>query len=314
MTNQWPSSKGYKFNNRLNKYSQKKLDYIENFFRKKYKAKYAFLAPSSRSSINILLRFLKFSRSHLVNIPKWSSHCLFETIGSIANVTVQNFNSDLVVVFHKWGNTFQYSNKSQIIIEDSVDSLPKKNFKPFVNNGIQEIISLPKIIGAYSGGIVLTNNKKYYNYGKNVQNENISLGIIQSKKKFLYSENKLKKFESWFYDECRNTSFDGNVIENISNCLENFDKNSDILIKRMSIIKKIFPNIYMDKQRIGPCCIFRYENYYKFNKELELKFFNFSLKTKNNNFEKCFIFPIHYQITYYEFKNKLKKLIKLNKK
>ena len=161
MTNQWPSSKGYKFNNRLNKYSQRKLDYIENFFRKKYKAKYAFLAPSSRSSINILLRFLKFSRSHLVNIPKWSSHCLFETIGSITNLTVQNFNSDLVVVFHKWGNTFQYSNKSQIIIEDSVDSLPKKNFKPFVNNGIQEIISLPKIIGAYSGGIVLTNNKKF---------------------------------------------------------------------------------------------------------------------------------------------------------
>lgn len=313
MTNQWPSPEKYRYDTGLNKYSKKKLEYIENFFLKKYNAKYSFLAPSSRSSINILLRFLKFNRSHMVNIPKWSSHCLFETIGSITNVTVQNFNCDLVVVFHKWGNTFKYKNRSQIIIEDSVDSLPKKNFVPFVNNGTQEIISLPKIIGTYSGGIVLTNDKKYYNYGKDIQNKNKNLGIIQSKKKFLYSKKKLKKFDSWFYDECRNTSFDGNVIENISSSLENFEKNFNILIKRMNIVKNFFPNIYMDKKRVGPCCIFRYEDYPKFNKELELKFFNFSLKTKNDNFQKCFIFPIHYQITEREFENKLKKLINLNK-
>ena len=65
--NQWPSAIKYKFNKKLKNFSEKKLCTIENFFSKKFKSKYSFLCPSSRSSINLILNYIKFDRSKIVN-------------------------------------------------------------------------------------------------------------------------------------------------------------------------------------------------------------------------------------------------------
>ena len=313
--NQWPSAIKYRFNKRLNNFSEEKLYTIEKFLSKKFKSKYAFLCPSSRSSINLILNYLKFDRSKIVNIPKWSSHSLYATIGAITNVSVQNFKSNCILVVHKWGNTYRCINKrsNSITIEDSADCLPNEKFLPFENNSKYEIISLPKIIGTYSGGIVLTNDKKFYNFGKNRQRKNKKLGIIQSQKKYNYRFDKPNSFNSWFHDEAYNTSFDGNVVENIYECLDYFDYNSDLIKKRQKVIRYLFPKINFDKKRIGPCSIFPKKRYFFFKNLLNTRFFDFSKNTKRENFEKSLILPIHFGVKDFEFEKKINSMIKVYK-
>ena len=64
-----------------------------------------------------------------------------------------------------------------------MDLLKDKN-DLFENKGDFEIISLPKIIGSVSGGIVITKDKNFYEYAKKEQIKNKELGQYQSRCKF----------------------------------------------------------------------------------------------------------------------------------
>ena len=58
----WPKSQKYKFQNKYINYSKSKLNYIENFFSKKYNSKYCALTPSARTGIILSLKFKKFNK------------------------------------------------------------------------------------------------------------------------------------------------------------------------------------------------------------------------------------------------------------
>ena len=308
---QWPKPKKFKFNSKKLVFNKSKLKKIENFFKKKYKYKYAILMPSGRAGINIILSFLKFDRSKIVNVPKWSSHCLFDSIGAITNVSIKYSRADCVLVVHKWGYSSKYKRKKgQIVIEDSADSLPNKNFKSVENKNDYEIISLPKIIGSYCGGIILSNNKNFFNFCKEKQINNLEFGRRQSKKKFNY-EFVTKTNNEWFYNEAFNYSFDGNVVDHINNCLVNFEKNKKIIKTRQNILNRIFKNLSFDKKRIGPCVVFKKKFFEGAKNILQNKHFDFNKKTLNEKFEDCFIFPIHFGINNKDFFKKLYELIKL---
>ena len=183
--NQWPQKKE---NNLKKKTINKNQIYkIEKFFKVKYKSKFAVLMPSARASITLYLRFNKIGRSETVSIPKGSSSCLYTSIGSFSNISIADPKADVILINHKWGNQYFLKNRlkkiKHKIIEDSVDSLPSEEFIPFQNGGIIEIISLPKIIGCISGGIILTNSRKLFNYAKKMQNKNKKLGDLQYKRK-----------------------------------------------------------------------------------------------------------------------------------
>jgi|TARA_B110000438_G_scaffold287846_1_gene320623 putative PLP-dependent aminotransferase (TIGR04422 family) len=316
--NQWPTPVKYNFIKKNNIFSKKKLNEIEIFFSNRYNSKYAFLCPSSRSSLNLILKYLKFNRTKTVSIPKWSSNCLYQSMGPISNISVEDNSSDALLVVHKWGHTYKVNNRSNKvwIIEDSADCLPNKKFRPFENKSEFEVISLPKIIGSYSGGIVLTNNKKFYMHGKRKQLRNKNLGARLSKMKYEYwlSKNKNKNKNDWFYKEHLNTSFDGNVIDNIFNCLKYYEKNLLIIKKRQKLLKEVIPRLNFDIKRLGPCAVFKEKKYPYLKNILELKHFNFSKKANKGKYEKCFILPIHFRITDNLFNDKLKKIISKKKK
>ena len=84
---------------------------------------------------------------------------------------------------HTLGHTFNI-NKKSILVDDSSDSLPTKKFVPYINSKYSDVISLPKIIGSYCGGLVLTNNKSFYKFLKSQQLKNTSLAYEQSLKKY----------------------------------------------------------------------------------------------------------------------------------
>jgi putative PLP-dependent aminotransferase (TIGR04422 family) len=305
----------YKYKKNKTAPSAIKINKIEKFFSQKYKAKYAVLFPSGRAAINVTLKFHNFNRSKTVNVPLWTSSCLLHALTSITNVTVKDKKADCNIVVHKWGNTFKvnkYLNKNQLIIDDSADCLPNKKYKPFVSNTSYEILSLPKLIGSFCGGIVLTKNKRFYLYCKKIQKKNLVLSKKQSERKFISSFKDNNNFD-WRFYESLNTSVDFNSVENVFNCLENFNLNLNTILRRQHLIKKKFKDITLDPQRVGPCLIFDKKKYKKFSRFLESKNFDFTKKILNEKYKECLIFPIHFGIPENLFQTKFLELLNAHK-
>jgi len=316
---QWPDTLKFKINKSKFNFKKKVIE-IENFFSKKYKTKYAVLSPSGRSSINTILNFFNFNRSKIVNIPLWTSACLVNSLGSFTNISVKNYKVDCNIIVHKWGYTFRIPKnlkkklKKKLVIDDSADCLPNYNYKPFENNSNYEIVSLPKIIGSLCGGIILTNDKKFYKYCKKKQYINSHFSKSQTLKKY----NSIfinKSNQDWRYYESFNHSVDPIGVNNIYECLKNFKINIDVIKKRKKIIKKNFKQIKFDTKRLGPCAIFEKKKYgKKFIKILEKKHFSFGLDPFKEKYSTCYIFPIHFGISNKKFKITLNKLIKIARK
>ena len=293
-----------------------KIKKIENFFKKKYRSKYALLFPSGRAAINSILKYHQIDRSKITNVPLWTSSCLLHALTSITNVSVKNKNTHCKIIVHKWGNTFKLKEKikkNQLLIDDSADCFPNKKFRPFENNSNFEILSLPKLIGSFGGGIILTNKKKFYtNSKKNPKKKYNFFAKKQSKRKFISSFINKDNLD-WRYYESFNISMDFNSVENIYQCLPNYDLNKNIILRRTKLVKRHFKNILNDEKRIGPCLIFNLKKYNKFKKLLEIKNFDFSQIAFKEEYDKCLILPIHFGIPEKVFSLKLKKLLKVQK-
>ncbi len=301
----WPLAQKFKFKISKSRFSATKVKYIESFFAKKYKSKYCVLTPSARSGIILALKYKNYSRSKVFKIPKWSSHCLYESIGSITNITVNGNNNDGSLIVHHLGQSFKTKNKNIFFIDDSSDSLPKNKFKACSNSNLAEVISLPKIIGSYCGGIILTNNSDLFSYAKKLQKQNILYASIQSKKKFDCLVMKNMNFE-WHYRESFNFSLDFNTCENVYENLKNFDINKNIILLRQKLILKNSYNL--DKYRIGPCIVFNYKK--KNTKILDSLHVNISRYNESNNFVKKNILPIHFTISDKQLEKKLNDISK----
>lgn len=302
----------YNFKNYINKEASKsKTIKIEKFFSTEYKSKYALLCPSLRASINIILKYKNYNRSNTVNVPLWTSACLLHSLTGITNVSVKSNISDSIIVVHKWGHTFKLEKnpKKKLIIDCSNDSMPGKNYKPFENNSNYEVISLPKIIGSYCGGIILTNDKKFYKYYKKIQFKFKKFAFFQSKKKFISSFVD-KKNVDWRIHESYNYSLDYNSVECVYNCLSNFHFNKNLIIERQNQLKRVFKNLIIDSKRIGPCLVFKFDSNKKMAKVLELKHFNFKKNVIDEKYSKCLILPLHFGISDKKFQNILSKLKK----
>lgn len=298
---QWPSAftkvPKAKFKNSLRK-NIFLLRKIESFSKKKY-GYTSLVFPSARSCIAIIIRYLKLDRSKKVYIDKYSSHCLFNTIGAFTNVSIDLKNPDLLIFNHKWGLIKKISkNVFKNSIEDSVDSIILNKSAMFPNKGKFEIFSLPKIIGSISGGLLICKDKKFIKFCKNEQKKNIKLGIYQSKQKFLDKEKK-RNFDTWLYHEARNTYVDTNALKDIENNLKNFELNKLIILKRLKDIQKIYKNDFYLHNRVGP--VFPIKTSFLKNKKYLKKIFLLRRHSINLNdkekFEEYFLIPIHFEIS-----------------
>ena len=144
----------------------------------------------------MIFKYYKFNRSKNIFINKWSPFCIQSLTTYYSNITTNISDSDLVLLNHRYGkNQFLKKNyKNKIIIEDSADSIHLNKKSLFLNtNSKFEVVSLPKIISSYSGGLIYTKDKLFYNFAKKFQKNKV-LGILQSKKKINYFRNLKKKF------------------------------------------------------------------------------------------------------------------------
>ena len=134
---------------------------IESFFSELFQT-HVILMPSGRSSISLLIKYFNINRRHIVFAPKWTSHCVWDMITRVANPTIDcSDKCDVIIAVHKWGSIEKLVKQYPAhIIEDSVDSIVTNYKSLFPNNGDFEIISLPKIIGSYTGGLILVKTKE----------------------------------------------------------------------------------------------------------------------------------------------------------
>ena len=287
----WPKSQKYKFEKKNIKYSASKIDYIENFFLKKYNSKYCALTPSARTGIILSLKFKNFDKSKVVQLPKWSSNCLINAVGSLASINSTNTKVDCKIVVHHLGQSFNAKKNQSILIDDSSDSLPTEKFVSCKKSKYSEVVSLPKIIGSYAGGIVLTNNKSLYLYIKNQQDKDLELAKNQSFKKYDSMINNSKNF-AWHHNEILNFSLDYNTVNNVYRNLVFFDINKDIIVKRRKLFSE--HELFYDSYRLGPCLLFNLKK--KISKKLNIYHFNINKNIDKQNFQKRAVLPIHFSV------------------
>ena len=110
------------------------------------------------------------------------------------------------------------------------------------------------------------------------------------------------------YCEAFNTSLEFNMIENIFENLENFEKNKQTILKRKKIMRELSKNFFNEEHRLGPCVLIRKKMNSKFFAE---RHFSYTKKADRELYEKSFVIPIHFSVKDVNFDRMLKYLSKL---
>ena len=309
LTHQWPSPPFFKKKNtkKLNKVyknnvHKKKLIKIEKFFSNKlgFKAK---LFPSGRSCIGLIFKYLNLNKKSYVFLSKWSSNSLISSIGHYCNITDDINKADVIIANNQWGKITKIKTKKKIIIDDSSDSIILNKKSLFPNRSKFEFFSLPKIIGSFSGGIIISKNKDFLKFCEKEQKTNVIFGKKQFKCKISITQNEYLSKTNFWHNEVFNTFCPTESLIDIEKKLKLYDYNKDIIIKRLNFLKKSMKiNI---SNRIGPVLILPI-NYFKninsLKKNLIIRHSITGINMKN--YEKSFLLPLHFKID----SNKLKKI------
>jgi putative PLP-dependent aminotransferase (TIGR04422 family) len=117
---------------------------------------------SARAALNAALGVMGLGRGDCVHAPLYSSHCVLESIARVATPTPDAIGAYAVsaqLLVHQWG--FVHTSNctpARGIIEDSVDTLFVPGTPLFASGGRFVLISFPKIVGSFGGGLICCNS------------------------------------------------------------------------------------------------------------------------------------------------------------
>jgi len=268
---------------------------IESFFSNIFGTE-VILMPSGRAAISVLLKYYGMNRSHTVFAPKWTSHCVWDVITRLANPTSEYASTNnTVIAVHKWGQVEKISQPAnQVVIEDSVDSLILDSSTLFPNNGDFEIISLPKTIGSYTGGLILAKDSLKAKALRSFIQENIPLGVHQSGLRLLHTTGESAPYTNWEDLEHNNTSLDTRALLHIESCLNNFQVNKACISKRLELIGKQLPNLNLNLKRLPPVYCVNVPDM-GVPSEIMVRNFNTSGLLDKPDFKKVGLIPLHFK-------------------
>jgi putative PLP-dependent aminotransferase (TIGR04422 family) len=298
---QWPSIKKLsEFTSNTNLSDCKKLtSQIESELFRLYKHPLVLL-PSARAGLASILEFLNISKQHSVFAPKYSSHCIWDVLGRVTNPTTRmDVDIDVVLAVHKWGfNITSAHSNYPCLIEDSVDSLscPEALFQL---SGQFELFSLPKLIGSYSGGVVLSKNIDYLDWIKEIRFNNIELITNQSYLKHRAAMGVVESMLLPEHNEALNRGLDESALKHIVHCLPNFKINQKIIRDRIRQLNDYFQVelIPYDIKRL-PCVFPVNTKVFKCNQPeiFMLRHFDYARRLENSTYAPCWLLPLHFGI------------------
>jgi len=128
---------------------------VEKQLRSMFPSGHPVLCSSGRSALTLALTVSEVSRSDLIGVFPYASHCVLDAVSRIATPLAGQTatSAALRVIYHQWGFV-QEKNLPPNTIEDSVDTLCLPGTTLFPGGGRFEIWSLPKILGTSSGGVL----------------------------------------------------------------------------------------------------------------------------------------------------------------
>lgn len=118
---------------------------------------------SARAGLAVLVEAIGLGRADLVWLPRFSSHCVIDAIGRTATPTpvLQSKDVRAALVHHQWGYPHSASAPPTArIIEDSADTLHVPGSRLCALGGEYEIVSLPKVLGCLTGGVVFCRDEQ----------------------------------------------------------------------------------------------------------------------------------------------------------
>lgn len=297
--------------------SKKNTEQIEHTLKTLYGVEVK-LFPSGRSAISGILSAMCFGRDKTVFITKYSSFCLYQSIGYRSNVSTDFHSPQGVIVNHKWGKT-NYDERlplnTELIIEDSCDSQIFGKRALFPNKGHFEIVSLTKVLGAISGAVVLINPQ--YSITKSFLDSSKSSKVISYRQFFRKIRRLVSPQKNFGNLENEQVNWTLNALEvasirfyvNRQPFIENLMKDR---IDRISKLNNYYPCSFY---RIGPGVVIKFASEkflfdaHSFLAGSLIRHFDLSLTNDNFHvYEKVLFLPIHSKISSEMFEKNMKYL------
>ena len=274
------------------------------------------LFPSGRQALTASLAEAGLSRSDLIAVPQWSSHCVLSALSKIGTPVpykeVLNYDIQCaaVILYEQWGwfydesyffDFFEKFSESTIIL-DRVDTPGFNKEISSIGSDVYQLWSLSKTLGCKNAGLALKPNGQWLSpvvqeRSKDVEfiDSNVALfsddflknyatyADLDSKK---LVENKLL-FDSWFAEGIERTTRAAFIINSVS---DDFNLKHRLDIGSMP---GVFPAVLggTEKARIKMLekC---------FDLKIEARVYNFDVSADplDPDYRKCVAVPIHSEI------------------
>jgi putative PLP-dependent aminotransferase (TIGR04422 family) len=227
---------------------------IEGFFRDLYPGIDVVLMPSGRSCLLAVIQYLELRRNDHIFIPPYSSHCVINALGYAATpspTVSEKIKAELV--FHQWGFV-QKSNVKGIIIEDSVDSLIPKGGALFPNDGRFEILSLSKIFGCLTGGIILCQHTEDAEKIRQLRDARPKLGMLHFWRR-ISGQKSPQSYNCWNAVEPTNGDLLRAALADIWSHISFYDAIVEDRRKKINYLKSVLPHpaVSLPEGRLVTC-------------------------------------------------------------
>lgn len=276
------------------------------------------LFSSARNALFALVEELEFTRKSKVYLPPFSALCLYECFGRKIDISTDLIAPDITLVNHKWGTIHQTKSKSDssILIEDSCDALISSGENMFPNGGRIQIISLPKIMGTVSGGLVFfkESDDPLLDKIKNRQRKSTASQKLFWKKLIYYKTN-MKRQKNWEQIEFESRGVNWLDSLEIMNVIPDYQNNLLKLQYRLEMVCKVLGKMNRSTNYLGPVAILNgiksdYDQL-AYDEQSIIKKYHLDTKFRNgesNPLEEVLIFPIHLGIREEIFQSNLNQL------
>jgi putative PLP-dependent aminotransferase (TIGR04422 family) len=203
------------------------------------------VTSSGQAAISLVLRFYNFNRAQTIFAPRWSSHCVWNVTGRYGNPTSSALPSaDIVLAIHRYGFVeLCPPGTLRPVIEDSCDSVVTDGQSLFPNGGDFEIISLPKVSGIYSGGLLLARTAEL---ADRIRPATRDFGVVNEYaglQRYLGQSGKGPPFCDPNVLEWQNFCPDLTVLQAIHDNLNAFDRNRETIELRLSDLARHAPQL-----------------------------------------------------------------------
>lgn len=275
-------------------------DRIESFFADRLGAP-ALLVPSARAGLALLLSHHGIQRGDDVFAPRWSAHCLWDVISRTATPRSRlDDDVDVALAVHQWGQIHDApADIDALVVEDSVDSLLTDGRTLFPNSGRYELLSLPKLVGSYTGGIILFREAADARAVRTTRSPDRSLGRRQSRLRHSETRGEDTGHKRWGDREHENQWLDGNALRNIEACLPYYEYNADTIRDRLAQLdERDLPSAELDVRdsRLPPVAPFPTDRE-SVSEPVTCRHLNVARDLADPVYERTALVPLHFGVT-----------------